>query len=168
MGRRDLKLNWWLKQRPRPMLCCSKVDGGILIGSLLQVNRYLHIGRPISTAPCVASPFAGRGAASAASIETAKKRKSKSEFRCGFLFEEPGGFKGGSPVSSSPSTVVRPCPETRVFVKNQAESADGGGGCVSALNGPKTPDPTKAQPSHHGGEEKQQTHGGLLGTKLKD
>ena len=68
MGRRDLKLNWWLKQRPRPMLCCSKVDGGILIGSLLQVNRYLHIGRPISTAPCVASPFAGRGAASAASI----------------------------------------------------------------------------------------------------
>ena len=33
-------------------------------------------------------------------VETTKKRKSKSEFRCGFLFEEPGGFKGGSPVSS--------------------------------------------------------------------
>ena len=30
-------------------------------------------------------------------FETAKKRKSKSEFRCGFLFEEPGGFKGGEP-----------------------------------------------------------------------
>ena len=26
----------------------------------------------------------------------------------------------------------------------------------------------KNQPSHHGGEEKQQTHGWLLGTKLKD
>ena len=33
-------------------------------------------------------------------FETANKRKSRSEFRCGFLFEEPGGFKGGSPVSS--------------------------------------------------------------------
>ena len=39
-------------------------------------------------------------------IETANKRKSRSEFRCGFLFEEQGGFKGGSPVSSS--VVVRP------------------------------------------------------------
>ena len=29
-------------------------------------------------------------------IETANKRKSRSEFRCGFLFEEPGGF-GGEP-----------------------------------------------------------------------
>ena len=27
-------------------------------------------------------------------FETAKKRKSRSEFRCGFLFEEPGGFGG--------------------------------------------------------------------------
>ena len=51
-------------------------------------------------------------------IETAKKRKSKSEFRCGFLFEEPGGFKGGSPVSSvvvrrvrqNPSSVSRTKP----------------------------------------------------------
>ena len=33
-------------------------------------------------------------------FETAKKRKSRSEFRCGFLFEEPGGLNGGSPVSS--------------------------------------------------------------------
>ena len=68
MGRRDLKLKLWLKQRPRLMLRCSKADRGILIGSLLQVNRYLHIGPPISTAPRVASSFAGRGAASAASI----------------------------------------------------------------------------------------------------
>ena len=68
MGRRDLKLNLCLKQRPRLMLCCSKADRGILIGRLLQVNRYLHIGPPISTAPRVASTFAGRGAASAASI----------------------------------------------------------------------------------------------------
>ena len=97
-------------------------------------------------------------------IETANKRKSRSEFRCGFLFEEKGS--GGSPVSSS----VRPCPAKPEFcVKNQAESADDGGGCMSALNGPiDTPDPRQAQPSHHGGEEKQQTHGGLLGTKLKD
>ena len=51
----------------RLVLCCSKADRGILIGSLLQVNRYLHIGPPISTAPRVASSFAGRGAASAAS-----------------------------------------------------------------------------------------------------
>ena len=50
MGRRDLKLNLWLKQRPRLMLCCSKADRGILIGSLLEVNRYLHIVPPISTA----------------------------------------------------------------------------------------------------------------------
>jgi hypothetical protein len=102
-------------------------------------------------------------------FETAKKRKSKSEFRCGFLFEEPGGFKGGSPVSSV--VVRRPsCPaKPEFYVKNQAESADDGGGCESALNGPiDTPDPRQAQPSHHGGEEKQQTHGGLLGTKLKD
>ena len=68
MGRRDLNLNLCLKQRPRLMLCCSKADRGILIGRLLQVNRYLHIGPPISTAPRVASTFAGRGAASAASI----------------------------------------------------------------------------------------------------
>ena len=98
--------------------------------------------------------------------ETAKKRKSRSEFRCGFLFEEPGGFKGGSPVSSS----VRPsCPAKPEFcVKSQAESADDGGGCESALNGPiDTPDPRQAQPSHHGEEEKQQIHGGLLGTNLK-
>ena len=61
-------MNLWLKQRPRLMLCCSKADRGILIGSLLQVNRYLHIGPPISTAPRVASTFAGRGAASAASM----------------------------------------------------------------------------------------------------
>ena len=40
----------------------------MLIGSLLQVNRCLHFGPPISTAPRVASSFAGRGAASAASI----------------------------------------------------------------------------------------------------
>ena len=33
MGRRDLKLNLWLKQRPRLMLRCSKADRGILIGS---------------------------------------------------------------------------------------------------------------------------------------
>jgi hypothetical protein len=102
-------------------------------------------------------------------IETAKKRKSKSEFRCVFLFEEPGGFKGGSPVSSV--VVRRPsCPAKPEFcVKNQAESADDGGGCESALNGPiDTPDPRQAQPSHHGGEEKQQTHDGLLGTKLMD
>ena len=45
------------------MLCCSKEDRGILIGRFLQVNRYLHIGPPISTAPRVASTFAGRGAA---------------------------------------------------------------------------------------------------------
>ena len=48
-------------------------------------------------------------------FETAKKRKSRSEFRCGFLFEEPGGFKGGSPVSSSS---VRPSvrvPKTRIL-----------------------------------------------------
>ena len=40
-----------------------------------------------------------------------------------------------------------------------------------ALNGPiGTPDPTTTKPNHQldGGEEKQQTHGGLLGTKLKD
>ena len=104
-------------------------------------------------------------------FETANKRKSKSEFRCGFLFEEPGGFKGGSPVSSV--VVRRPsCPAKPEFcVKNQAESADDGGGCVSALNGPiDTPDPTTTKPNRQldGGEEKQQTHGGLLGTKLKD
>ena len=69
MGTGDLKLNLWLKERPRLMLCCSKADRGILIGRLLQVNRYLHIGPPISTAPRVASSFAGRGAASAASID---------------------------------------------------------------------------------------------------
>ena len=65
---------------------------------------------------------------------------------------------------------VRPCPAKPEFcVKNQAESADDGGGCESALNGPiDTPDPRQAQPSHHGGEEKQQIHGGLFGTKLKD
>ena len=68
MERRNLKLNLWLKQRPRLMLCCSKADRGILIGILLQVNRYLNIGPTISTAPRVASSFAGRGAASAASI----------------------------------------------------------------------------------------------------
>ena len=77
--------------------------------------------------------------------------------------------KGGSPVSSS--VVVRPSvsPKPEFCVKNQAESADDGGGCESALNGPiDTPDPRQAQPSHHGGEEKQQTHDGLLGTKLMD
>ena len=101
-------------------------------------------------------------------IETANKRKSRSEFRCGFLFEEPGGFKGGSPVSSS--SVVR-VPKTRVCVKSKAESADDGGGCMSAPNGPiDTPDPTTTKPNRQldGGEEKQQTHGGLLGTKLED
>ena len=75
-------------------------------------------------------------------------------------------------VWGEPGFVVRrpSCPAKPEFcVKNQAESADDGGGCESALNGPiDTPDPRQAQPSHHGGEEKQQTHGGLLGTKLKD
>ena len=58
------------------MLRCSKADRGILIGRLLQVNRYLHIGPPISTAPRVASSFAGRGAAGAASIKMKKKNSS--------------------------------------------------------------------------------------------
>ena len=99
------------------------------------------------------------------SRQTAKKRKSKSEFRCGFLFEEK---RGGARFRRRPP-VVRPCPGTRVCVKSQAESADDGGGCMSALNGPiDTLIPRQAQPSHHGGEDKQQTHGGLLGTKLKD
>jgi hypothetical protein len=42
---------------------------------------------------------------------------------------------------------------------------------MSALNGPiDTPDPTTTKPNRQldGGEEKQQTHGGLLGTKLED
>ena len=79
-------------------------------------------------------------------FETANKRKSKSEFRCGFLFEEPGGFKGGSPVSSS-SSVVKP--KTRTFriakkgqVAKKNETADDGGGLrVAAPNGP-LPQPT--------------------------
>ena len=65
----------------------------------------------------------------------------------------------------------RPVPKARVAVKNQAESADDGGGCESALNGPiGTPDPTTTKPNRQldGGEEKQQTHGELLGTKLED
>ena len=78
------------------MLCCSKADRGILIGRLLQVNRYLHIGPPISTAPRVASTFAGRGAASAASIGD--------NFFGDFLFEEKGGEPG---FVRRPSSVVR-------------------------------------------------------------
>ena len=39
MGTSDLKLNLWLKQRPRLMLCYSKADRGILIGSLLQISK---------------------------------------------------------------------------------------------------------------------------------
>jgi hypothetical protein len=78
-----------------------------------------------------------------------------------------GGLRGGARFRRR----RRPsCPAKPEFcVKNQAESADDGGGCESALNGPiDTPDPRQAQPSHHGGEEKQQTHDGLLGTKLMD
>ena len=78
-----------------------------------------------------------------------------------------GGLRG-EPDFVRPSVVRREAPNLNC-VKSQAESADDGGGCESALNGPiGTPDPTKAQPSTYGGEEKQQTHGGLLGTKLKD
>ena len=40
MGRRDLKLNLWLKQRPRLMLRCSKADRGILIGSFAS-NKHI-------------------------------------------------------------------------------------------------------------------------------
>ena len=85
-----------------------------------------------------------------------------------FCSKNQGGFRGGA--RSRPS-VVRPSvsPKPESCFKNQAESADDGGGCESALNGPiDTPDPRQAQPSHHGGEEKQQTHDGLLGTKLMD
>ena len=42
---------------------------------------------------------------------------------------------------------------------------------MSAPSGPiDTPDPTTTKPNRQldGGEEKQQTHGGLLGTKLED
>jgi len=41
MGTSDLKLNLWLKQRPRLMLCYSKADRGILIGSLLQISKHM-------------------------------------------------------------------------------------------------------------------------------
>ena len=52
-------------------------------------------------------------------FETANKRKSRSEFRCGFLFEEPGGFKGGSPVSSS---VVVVSGKTRVLCQEPSRA----------------------------------------------
>ena len=69
MGTSDLKLNLWLKQRPRLMLCYSKADRGILIGNLLQVSSCLRIGSAISAALRVVSSFAGRGAAGAASMD---------------------------------------------------------------------------------------------------
>ena len=94
MERRNLKLNLWLKQRPRLMLCCSKADRGILIGRLLQVNRYLHIGPPISTAPRVASSFAGRGAASAASMK---------DYNLFHLMKRGAGGLGGSEALSRSS-----------------------------------------------------------------
>ena len=37
-------------------------------------------------------------------FETANKRKSGIEFRCGFLFEEPGGLGGGPVTSVRPSS----------------------------------------------------------------
>ena len=81
------------------------------------------------------------------------------------------GVWGGArfrPSVRRPS-ILPPIPE--FCDKNQAESADDSGGCVSALNGPiGTLDPTTTKPNRQldGGEEKQQTHGGLLGTKLQD
>ena len=55
------------------------------------------------------------GAPSATLIETAKKRKSRSEFRCGFLFEEKGGARFRPSVrrrreAQNPSSVSRTKP----------------------------------------------------------
>ena len=107
-------------------------------------------GPPLSTISPLFPPFISRhrSPSGLGFVETANKRKSRSKFRRGFLFEEPGGF-GGEPGFIRPSVVRPPCPaKPELCVKNQAESADDGGGCVSALNGPiDTPGPTKTKPS---------------------